>query len=96
MKTRPLRVCGIPCQLDPTMLAYGGFYISVWVQETWGLKTPLTRVYTALNMVFSVTYYLELHNVIFLMFTIDVIFYQVKMLMLYNDQTTKSTFVNVK
>ena len=47
---------------------------------------------TTLNVVFSVTYYLELQKLH--IFTIDVIFfYQVKMLMLYNVQTTNSTFV---
>ena len=38
-------------------------------------------------MIFSVTHHLELHIPIF--FTINVILYQVKMLMLFNVQTTK-------
>ena len=36
-------------------------------------------------MLFSVTYYLDLQNIFC---TIDVIFYQVKLLMIYNVQTT--------
>ena len=41
-------------------------------------------------MIFSVTYYLELHNAIT---SIDVIFYQVKLLMSHNVQKIKITFV---
>ena len=44
-----------------------------------------------LNMVFSVTYDWELHNIVK-----NVIFYQVKMLMFYNVQTIKLTFVGKK
>ena len=40
-------------------------------------------------MVFSVTYYLNLHNVD----VVDVILYKVKLLMFYNVQTTNLTFV---
>jgi len=36
-------------------------------------------VMTTLNIVFSVNYYLELHNAIY--FAVDVIYYQVNMLM---------------
>jgi hypothetical protein len=42
-------------------------------------------------MIFSVTYYLELHNAI--LFTIDVAFYQVKLLLLHNVQTINLTFL---
>ena len=37
---------------------------------------------TTLNMIFSVTYYLELHSAIF--FYCSLIFYEVKLLLLYN------------
>ena len=42
-------------------------------------------------MIFSVTSYLDLHNAIF--FTIDVIFYQVKLLMFYIIQKIILTFL---
>jgi hypothetical protein len=45
---------------------------------------------TTLNIVFSDTYYLDLHDVKYM----TNICYQVKMLMFYNFQTTKSTFVS--
>ena len=45
-------------------------------------------------MIFNVTYYSELHIPIY--FSINVIIYQVKMLMLYDVQTTNSTFVGKK
>ena len=44
-----------------------------------------------LNIVFSVTYYLELHNVIYVIMCN--LFYQVKMLMFYNVQITSVAFV---
>ena len=44
-----------------------------------------------LNIVFRIMDYLELHNDI--SFTIKVIYYQVKLLMFYNVQTTNLTFV---
>ena len=45
-----------------------------------------------INMIFSVTYYLDLHKATS-MDSIDVMFYQVKLLMFYNVQTTNLTFV---
>ena len=42
-------------------------------------------------MIFSVTYYLDLHNAI--SFIVVIIFYQVKLSMFYNVQTTNLTFV---
>ena len=47
-----------------------------------------------LNIVFSITYYLNLQNTIF--FTTDVIVYLVHTLMFYNVQKTKLTFVGKK
>ena len=41
-------------------------------------------------MIFSVTYYLNVHNAISL--TIDVIFYKVKLLVFYNIKTINLTF----
>ena len=47
-----------------------------------------------LNMIFSVTYYLELHGVMFF-YAIEVIFFnQVQLLVFYNVQTTNLTFVD--
>lgn len=37
-------------------------------------------------MIFSIIYYVDLHSAI--CFTVDVFFYQVKLLLLYNVQTT--------
>jgi hypothetical protein len=51
-----------------------------------------SHVSTTLNMIFNVTYYLDLHNAIIL-FAIDVKFYQVKLLTFYNVPTTDLTFV---
>jgi hypothetical protein len=48
-----------------------------------------------LNIVFRLTYYLELHNTICI-FTSNVILYQVKIFMLYNIRTTNSTFIGQK
>ena len=46
-----------------------------------------------LNIVSSVTYFLGLRNVFLnFLFIVDVILYQVKMLMFYNAQTINSTF----
>ena len=45
-------------------------------------------------MIFSVTYYSYLHIPIFL-FISNMLFYQVKMLVFYNVQTTNSTFVSI-
>ena len=50
-------------------------------------------VTTTVNMIFSVTHYLDLHNAIY--FIIDVISYQVKLLMFYSVQTTNLIFVGV-
>jgi hypothetical protein len=47
---------------------------------------------TDVDQTMFVTYYLELHNAVD--FTIDVIFSQVMLLMLYNVQTTNLTFVS--
>ena len=46
-------------------------------------------------MIFSVTYCSELHVPKYI-FIIDVLFYQVKMLMFYNVQTTNSIMVGKK
>ena len=54
----------------------------------------LPLLWTTWNMIFSVTFYSELHSAI--SFTIDVVFYQVKLLMYYNDQTTNLTLVDIK
>ena len=43
---------------------------------------------------FNVTYNFELQNAI--LFIINVIFYQIRMLLSYNDQTTDVTFVGQK
>ena len=48
-----------------------------------------------LKIVSSVTYYSESHNAVFV-FTINVVLYYVKMVMFYNVQTFKSTFVGKK
>ena len=49
---------------------------------------------TTLNMLFNVTYYLELHKVIYIyIYNVDVISYQVKLLMLCNVQTINLTDV---
>ena len=47
---------------------------------------------TKLNLILSVTHYLELHNAIYLC-TIDINSYQVNILMFYNVQTSILTFV---
>ena len=49
---------------------------------------------TTLNMILSVTYNLELCNIACTFFTIDIIFYQVKLLMFNNVQTVNLTFVS--
>jgi hypothetical protein len=46
-----------------------------------------------INMILSVTYYLDLHD-LKIFKTIDVIFYQVKLLMFYNVRTINLTFVD--
>ena len=51
-------------------------------------------VMTTLYIVFGVTYYLELQNAKY--FTINVIFYQVKMSMFCTIQTTNLIFVGQK
>ena len=49
------------------------------------------KEHTALNMIFSATYYLELQNAIYL-FTSDEMFDQVRLSMFYNVKTTNLTF----
>ena len=44
-------------------------------------------------MLFSVTYYLELHIPISFYYWVKMVLYQVKMLMSYNVQTTNIAFV---
>ena len=55
-----------------------------------GPSTPCISSITTLNKIFSVTYYLELHNAMLII--IDVFVHQVKLLLFYNVQTTNLTF----
>lgn len=58
------------------------------------LEDNSIRGTTTLHMIFSVNYYMGLHNAIFIIITIDIVLYQVKLLMLYNIQTTNFTRVD--
>ena len=41
-----------------------------------------------LTVIVSVTYYLDLHNAIYIFFIMDIIFHQVELLVFYSAQTT--------
>jgi len=52
----------------------------------------IERLTSTPNVIFSVTYYFDLQGAVSF-FTIETIFYQVKLSMLYNVQITDLTFV---
>ena len=71
------------------------FWITLLQWTIWGAHTNflflMGKEHTALNMIFSATYYLELQNAIYL-FTSDEMFDQVRLSMFYNVKTTNLTF----
>ena len=52
----------------------------------------VSTMLSTLNVMFNVTYYLELHNAISL--TTNMFLYHLKLLMFYHVQTTNLTFVD--